>query len=131
MTGRRIYRAHRRTAWLAVFALLLQSLIPAFHHPASMAFAGTLAFGDVKDLCLASGSAPVAPGDHDKAPQHHVPDCPICQAVHAMGGFPPPTAPVVALPGEAGTGTPTVRTALLVRQRAFTLAQPRGPPASI
>ena len=77
---------------MAVFAILLQSLIPVLHHPAGMALAAVLAPTDIHNLCLAPGSAPVAP---DKAPARHPPACAICQAVHAVAGFAPPAAPAL------------------------------------
>jgi hypothetical protein len=130
MTNQRKYRIHRRAAWLAVFALLLQSFIPVFHHPASMAFAGTLSPDVAKHLCLAPGSAPVAPSDQDKVPHHQIPACAICQAMHAIGGFAPPAAPAVALVRKAAVARPAFQRAQFAQQRAGEFAQPRGPPAS-
>ena len=130
MTSQRRYRVHRRAAWLAVFALLLQTLIPVFHHPASMAFAGTLGADVVKNLCLAPGSTPVAPGDQDKSPHHQIPACAICQAVHAIGGFAPPPVPAVALVRAARSSRLAFKSVLFAPQRVGEFAQPRGPPAS-
>jgi hypothetical protein len=120
-------KLNRRAAWLAVFALLLQALLPAVHHPGGMALAGTLALGDAH-LCLAPGSAPVSPGDTDKSP-HHAPACAICQAVHAIGGFAPPAAPVLAGQTAIATSFAPSRSAAPVSRQIFRAQQPRAPPS--
>jgi hypothetical protein len=122
---------NRRAAWLAVFALFLQTLIPAGHHPAGMALAATLGIDGPSNLCLAPGSAPVAPSDRDKAPHHQMPACAICQAVHAIGGFAPPAAPVVVLVRKATVSRPTFQRVQLAQQPVGEFAQPRAPPLSI
>jgi hypothetical protein len=131
MTAIRNRRTFRRAAWLAVFALLLQSFIPAFHHPATMALAGTLSLGDAKNLCVAPGSAPVEPGDQDKTPHHHLPACAICQAVHAIGGFAPPAPALLVVARDFGTLIPTAPTFVLPFQRPTLRQQPRAPPILI
>ena len=126
MINRR-HSVFRRAAWVAVFAMLLQPLIPALHHPAGMAIAGTLGLGTGKNLCLAPGSEPVGPAAPDKAP-HHQPECAICQAIHAVGGFAPPDAPAIALPQSiAADFNPAVATTVLVRL-PYPSQQPRAPP---
>jgi hypothetical protein len=130
MIFRRKYNASRRAAWLAVFAILLQTIVPALHHPAGMAFGGAPTLSYAEHLCVAPGSTPVAPTDPDKGAHHHLPACAICQAVHAIGGFASPDAPSIALAGEFGRFLPVARTELLFPQRAGDFAQPRGPPVS-
>ena len=120
-------KARRPGSWLAVLAVLIQALMPALHHPAGMAMAGMPGFADAVNMCLAPGST--APGDHDKAPAHQMPACALCQAVHAMGGFAPPTVSIaLAVRSDvkvAFTATETVS----VPQPAFrSNAQPRAPP---
>ncbi len=78
----------RRGAWLAIFAILLQALLPVVHHPADMALAGTLGFAGAHNLCIAPGGAPVQPAVPDKAPHDHLPACPICQAIHRSAEHP-------------------------------------------
>jgi hypothetical protein len=120
---------NRRAAWLAAFALLLQALLPGLHHPGGMALAGTLALGDAPHLCLAPISAPVSPGDRDTAPGHHQPDCPICQAMHAIGGFAPPAALVLAHVAIAARSVAITEPASPVSRRSFRPQQPRAPPS--
>jgi hypothetical protein len=115
-------------AWLAAFAILLQSVLPALHHPAGMALAGEAGFGESRNLCLAPGSIPAPADNPGKAPAHHMPACALCQAAHAIGGFAPPSTPMLAAvddfpavfpnqPAEAGLPRPGY-----ARQRA------RAPP---
>jgi hypothetical protein len=134
MIAHRTHRANRGAAWLAIFALLLQSIIPALHHPATMAL-GTpgemVSLDGGKNLCLAPGSAPAKPADQEKGShQHHMPACAICQAVHAIGGFGPTTNAAIVLAPGFPADRPVARIALLVPRQARILPQPRGPPAS-
>jgi hypothetical protein len=130
MTNQRRHHVHRRAAWLAVFALWLQTLVPVFHHPASMAFAGALGIDFAPNICLAPGSMPVAPSDQDKSPHHQMPACAICQAVHAIGGFASPPAPAVVLDRVATVSRQAFQSVQLAAQGVGDFAQPRGPPAS-
>ncbi len=93
MALRRRHKLSRVAVWLALLAVLVQALLPAFHHPAGMALAGEVTPTASHNMCLAPGGAPPEPG---KSPAHHMPPCPICQAVHAIGGFAPPTPPPVS-----------------------------------
>ena len=124
----------RRTAWIAIFALLLQALLPAFHHPAGMALAGalggasdrTVAALESGNLCLAPGST--APDDPGKAPAHHMPACALCAAMHVIGGFAPPATPVLALSPRSGTIVPPYSAIVLARRLQHARQQPRAPP---
>jgi hypothetical protein len=120
---------HRFMAWMAIFAILLQTLIPALHHPASMAMMDMPGMDGANGLCVAPGSTSPAPGAPNKAPAHQIPPCALCQAVHAIGGFAPPPAPVVI----ATTTVPTVFIAVLTEftpaQPAHSSQQPRAPPS--
>jgi hypothetical protein len=129
MSWHRHRKPNRLAAWLAAFALLLQALLPALHHPGGMALAGTLALGDAHHLCLAPGGGPVTPGDPGKAPGHHQQDCPICQAMHAIGGFAPPAALVLAHDAIAAPSVAITEPASPVSRRSFRPQQPRAPPS--
>ena len=123
------HRRHRRTARLAVIAMLLQVLIPALHHPASMAMAEMLVPGGAANLCLASTGALVQPGMPDKVPVRHLPTCAICQAVHAIGGFQPPSAPALVASDFAPVDfSPPAPMSAPVRPM-LSDQQPRAPPA--
>jgi hypothetical protein len=114
-----------------MFALLFQALLPAVHHPAGMAMAGLPSLDGGQHLCLAPGSLPPAPGGTDRAPVHHMPACAICQAVHAIGGFAPPAAPViVARLSEPALPTP-VEPVTPASRPQFRVQQPRGPPTLV
>jgi hypothetical protein len=121
--------SNRRAAWLAALALLAQALLPALHHPGGMALAGTPSLVDARHLCLAPGSAPVSPADTDKSPAHHQPACPICQAVHAIGGFAPPAAPTITGQIAAPASFSPVEPASPALRPTFNRQQPRAPPS--
>jgi hypothetical protein len=117
-----------------VIAILLQALLPAIHHPAGMALAGVgekIAGLDVGQyLCVAPGS--IAPGEPGKAPVHRVQPCALCLAVHAIGGFAPPSGPVIIVPQDHDV---VVRTAVAVipppLPRSSSKQQPRAPPIPV
>ena len=122
-SGRRPWS--RKGAWSVLLALWLQALLPLAHHPADMGMAGVADLLVAHNLCLAPNSAPPEPG---KAPAHHMPPCPICQAVHAIGGFAPPAPMMLAEPRFFAR----VALAALVAQAppgsTHVRPQPRGPP---
>jgi hypothetical protein len=84
----------RSGAWLALLAVWLQAVIPAVHHPAGMALAGGFSAVYQSNLCHAP--APAAPGDPGKGPAQTMPACALCQALHAIGGFAPPSVVTAA-----------------------------------
>jgi hypothetical protein len=90
----------RPAAWLALFALLFQALLPLAHHPAGMA-SMDMAQMDMPgysagNLCMAPGTAPADP---HKDPAHKPPPCPICQTLQMLaGGFVPPSPIPLDLP---------------------------------
>jgi hypothetical protein len=60
-----------------------------------------------------------------------MPACAICQAVHAIGGFAPPAAPViVARLSEPALPTP-VEPVTPASRPHFRVQQPRGPPTLV
>ena|SRR5271168_3180659 len=134
MIRRRNRKATRPAAWLAMFAILLQALLPAVHHPAGMALAGVgndkIAGLDIAQyLCVApSSTTPDKPG---KVPAHHIPPCALCSAVHAIGGFAPPVAPVIAVSREFGIVAPTTTALVPLQQRPTPRQQPRAPPVLV
>jgi hypothetical protein len=126
--------AHRRhstrrpRAWIAIWAILVQPLLPIAHHPASLALGQSLAATD-HNLCQGSAGAP-RDSDH-KGPIHKVPTCPICQAVHAIGGFPPPTAVMLKSSFPYAIVVAVVTDNSAPRRLARVAAQPRGPPLPV
>jgi len=132
MIRRRNSKALRRASWLAIFAVLLQALLPALHHPASMVLGG-LAGGKIagfdisQNLCAdPGGTAPAAP---DKAPANHIPPCAICLALHAIAGAPPPSLLAMPIPGEYAQAVSVVRPVILTAQANHVHQQPRAPPS--
>jgi hypothetical protein len=118
-------------ASLGVLALLVQSLVFAFHRPAQAAT--VLPFQDPAAWCLAIGTGnPVAP-DQDKAPDQHKSAmvCPICQTLQAAGAAmlaadvvlvaPVASSPAILLPRSAAPPSAPDRTT----------SSPRAPPALI
>jgi Protein of unknown function (DUF2946) len=129
MISRRGHRAHRRTTWLAIFALLLQTIIPALHHPATMALGATDFIGHADHICMPQGENETAPASHDKSPGHHQsPSCPICQGVHAIGGFAQPAGSQLPCVSAPPIGTALDATAAQPRLRFEAHRQPRAPP---
>jgi hypothetical protein len=127
MFGRRRHKALKRASWLALFAILFQALLPLAHHPAAMA--APAGFDSAHNLCLAPGST--APSDPAKAPAHHMPDCALCAAMHAIGGFVPPMAPAIAVSRDYVIATPVFALILLPRQSSRPRQQPRAPPLPV
>jgi hypothetical protein len=119
-------------AWLALLAVLFQALLPAVHHPAGMAMAGGLGIGGGGgiNLCLAPGTPPgnSAPADPGKNPAPHAPACPLCQAIHAIGGFAPPTAPSLPVRHGEAIILPASVAAWVEPYAYRTHPQPRAPP---
>jgi len=134
MIARRGYRGSRPAAWLAAFAILLQVLLPVAQSPAGMAQTGpgdTIAGLDIaQHLCHAPGDA--TPDDQGPAPVDHRQCCDFCLAVHAVGGFPPPSAPAVAINREYGIVVPVEAALILPPLRpGLRQQQPRAPPVFI
>jgi hypothetical protein len=123
MFFQRRHKALKRASWLAIFAILLQAILPALHHPAMAAPVGA---DMARSLCLAPGST--APADPTKAPAHHLPGCAICAAMHAIGGFVPPTAPAIAISRDFGVAVPASAVMFLPRQWLRNRQQARAPP---
>jgi hypothetical protein len=129
MSVRRRFKRFPWASWLAVFALLLQTLVPVVHHPAGMAFAGSIGLDDPKNICFAPGTPQNPPGDSDKSPAHPIQQCAICQALHAVGGFAPSAPQVLAVNRDCGAVAFTSATVSVPRRWANASAQPRGPPS--
>jgi len=122
------------SAWLAICAILLQALLPVFHHPA-VAISGApgwLAAGwlaDAKNFCFTPGNAPADPSDTDKSPKHRIAPCAICQASHLAASFIPPGS--VTLPARTYVAVAAIfGEAVALPHRPQTWAQPRAPPPS-
>jgi len=133
MIARRGYRATRPAAWLAVLAILLQVLLPVAQSPAmaQVVRGDTIAGFDIaQNLCHAPGDT--TPDDQSPAPVDHQQCCDFCLAIHTVGGFAPPSAPVVAVSREYGILVPTETALLLLPLRSsLRQQQPRAPPVFI
>ena len=116
-------------SWLALVAILLQTLVPIFHEApraaAELPFAGLAG-----SLCLAPGSMP--PGDSDKIPVHKLPPCAICQTAQLLAaGFVPPNTPALVPPTAiSGALLPLPRAAILI-SRSVARPSARAPPLTI
>ena len=123
MIWRRNKIATRRASWLAIFAILLQVILPPLHDAAMAAPIGP---DTAHSLCLAPGSTgPAAPA---KAPAHPSPGCAVCFAMQSIGGFAPPSAPVVFRSDDFGVATPASALIFLPRQWLHDHQQARAPP---
>jgi len=126
-------------AAFAVFALLIQVWLPWIHHPGISALAdeptharaGIAFVGGDFPICLAQrSSAPDRSGDPTHTPSQKLPPCPICQALHMLGSFVPPTnAVLVEGPPSGDPGVITFWAPLIARTLAST-SQPRAPPVT-
>jgi hypothetical protein len=119
-----------------MLALLLQSVVPLLH-PAAAATAKAdsesyaryiAAFGDHGLLCLQQDTDTDTNGSPRKAPGQELPQCPICQALHATASYVPPAGvllPIlertVAAPVSIFADSPDLHWAALD-------GRPRGPP---
>jgi hypothetical protein len=122
------HRRVRRNAWLALLALWLQVLAPVIHDSA-MASSGAAGFDSAHHLCEAPVSQPADSGSPDTAPAHHLPACAaVCQAIHAAGGFAPPTAPALLVPRVYGAAYQPAFDAPVSQRWSRTSQQPRAPP---
>jgi len=135
MIARRGYRATRPAAWLAMLAILLQALLPVTQASAGFSPArlegGTIAGLDIaQHLCHAPGDS--APDDRGQTPDDHQQCCAICLAVHVIGGFAPPSAPVIAVTRAYGIVVPVDAAFVLPPLRPnLRQQQPRAPPVFI
>jgi Protein of unknown function (DUF2946) len=117
----------RLSAWIAIWAIWVQALLPIAHHPASLAMGQYLA-DTGHNLCLSSTGSPANP---DKGPVHKLPACPICQAAHAIGGFVPPDLTELDLPLRYAIVSAVLLDVPVPRRLARIAAQPRGPPSPV
>ncbi len=135
MIARHGHRALRPAAWLAVFAILLQALLPMMHPAGSMARAATsgdtiAGFDIAQNLCHAPGDT--TPDDRGQTPADHQQCCAICLAVHAVSSFTPPAAPAVAVARDYGIVVPVEAALILPPLRPnLRQQQPRAPPVFI
>jgi hypothetical protein len=119
-------RAAGPGVWLAFLALWIQALLPAVHQPIG-AMSGPFAFGVTGNLCLAPGSAPVTP--QDKAPNHKLPPCPVCQTLQILAaGFAPPAAAAIPLPRFAGLASAVTHYDTAIARHRHTQQRARAPP---
>ena len=123
-------RFRRTGAALAMFALLVQCLVLAFHHPAQAA--SYVPFQDPGAFCGAvpfDGGGPAAPDETgSKAPVQRGVVCPICLSLHAAGTGVLPVLVALVVPGAVREPSP-----LAVRSDApapfgRSTANPRAPP---
>ena len=120
------HKALRQASWLAIFAILLQAIVPPVHH---LAMAGTAGRDGAHALCLAPGS--VAPQNPGKAPARHIASCDVCAALTVAGGFVPHTATLTTVSRDYGVVVPSSRLIFLVRRWSHVRQQSRAPPVLI
>ena len=132
----RAVRSSRLGAMLGMLALLLQSVVPLLH-PAVAAPAGAdtesyaryiAAFGDHGLLCLQQDGGPNSDGSPQKAPGQELPQCPICQALHATACFVPPDGILLPVPAGAALAQVAAFVDIPVLQWTALDGRPRGPP---
>jgi hypothetical protein len=119
-----------------MLALLLQSVVPLVH-PATVAPARAdresyaryiAAFGDHGLLCLQQDSDTNPDRSPQKAPGQDLPQCPICQALHATAGYVPPDAVLLPVPSGTAIARATAFVDTPALQAIVLDGRPRGPP---
>lgn len=129
--------------WLAALALLLQAMLPAWHHPAAAAAAAAGGGDDGLSvvICTLYGYqvvplASLVGADAGKAglPEHKQPpiprDCALCQALSHLGTLDTPPAIALPRPPLAVALSPwTVAGGHILPAGTRLSAQPRAPPA--
>jgi hypothetical protein len=124
---RAIHSARMLAAWLGLHALLLQLLLPVFHHPAHVFAAPS----ELAASLIAMESAPVHGGaHHGKHGEAALPDCPLCLAVQHQAPFVPPTAPALALPQSSAIVVHFLPVSNAARWHNLS-ARARGPPLAV
>jgi hypothetical protein len=131
------YRYRRYAAWLGVFAVLFQAWLPLAHHPATL-FAPdgeeTVAFdqfsGQALMPCAAAGVAQEKGPPSQHRPARHIPVCPICQALHMIGGLTPPSTVGFLIVSVVFVVYPIRRHAPGYSARIELPGRPRAPPLS-
>jgi hypothetical protein len=119
----------RAGLWFAALALLLQTVLPAVHTAPAPGW-DRAAFEGAHTLCLAPGAVP--PAEHDKAPAHKLPPCPICQTFQMLGaGYAPPAVVAIQHPRGVGAVAHPVYVATCLPYRAPAGIGARGPPVSV
>ena len=124
---RRDGAARRVSAFVALYALLLQLAVPLAHDPIGI---GTFAPWLDAPLCHAGNSVPAAPGDQTPVgTQSHL--CPLCVSLQACGSFIAPLAGagLVAVLPPAMRPAPLPAPVRLTHASGFT-PQSRAPPAA-
>lgn len=114
--------ARRRTIWIAIFAVLLNALVPAVAQVLSVQR------GAVTDvICSSAGAVSVPQPQHDNGAARH---CPYC-VPHGATLAPPPAAAVFIAPDSDARRVAVPAPLPNRRHGAWTPAQPRAPPSSL
>ncbi|WP_323120352.1 DUF2946 family protein [Burkholderia alba] len=115
-------------AWLAIFAMLCQSLMPTL----AQAYAGRASSPLVLQLCTAGGFKQIsldgASPTSSPAKTFYTPHCPYCSSGHHFALPPVPIAIVADAQYVSTAFVPAVSTPR-VKSRKLAAAPPRGPPA--
>jgi hypothetical protein len=125
----------RLGALLAIAGLLAQAVLLMLHRPPTavpmhVALATHLTRIEVgPSRHHHHAAAPLSP--HHGAPSPAAPHCPICLALHLLGGFVPPATAEVAPPSLwAMPARPILAEPAAASRWLVALPQPRGPPRS-
>jgi len=134
-------RARRIAAWLGLFAILAQAMLPVLHYrPVEHGVFKVLARADAGPLtaviCTPSGfkvvtldGLPAEDGSQQKNGKTRF--CPLCQAANAVAALVPPVAPTLDVLETETRIALTVAYEALARRPATANLQPRAPPFPI
>jgi hypothetical protein len=88
MFNRSTHKVFQSAGWLALLGLLLQILLPIFHHP-------VLAQDTRAPMRMCAMGMKMVGNKVPKTPAKQVPSCPICQTLHQLhNSFVQPDEPV-------------------------------------
>ena len=124
--GIRKRRFRFAAAWTAVFALLLQAMLPLGQAVAAPADGDGTGF---QIVCTAYGLQPVPAGGDDGSADGEAYSCPICQ-IHAFSLVSPDVAGLPA-PAVHGIADDIPAASGPVENRIHAPALPRGPPSIV
>ena len=125
----RAVRLRRSGAWLGMFALLFQAVLPMSGMPMSRGVAGLS--GNYSSICDIG-----APQQEDPARRSgeggsgDIPPCPVCQVLQQFGTYLPPTDAAAAVLAQKSVAGETPREPVLSPNPVISYCRVRAPPLS-
>jgi hypothetical protein len=116
----------RSWAWLALFALALQTVVSFGHtHRDDLGLPPLTKAGQTQILDAKRAQTGPADQDHRPSPNH---DCPICASIVLLGTGAPALVPVLVVPALVIRFSPTEKLIYRLQPQFILSFQARGPP---